>query len=95
MEILKMKTPEEISQCIAAQEKLCSDKQLPHFAPGSGRCWKCNRNIYQNVGWKKDGYGKKPVANGEEADFITGISLENASKELVTGCPHCNRSYCD
>lgn len=23
------------------------------------------------------------------------ISLEQASSELITGCPHCSRSYCD
>lgn len=24
-----------------------------------------------------------------------GISVEQASKTLVTGCPYCHRSYCD
>ena len=24
-----------------------------------------------------------------------GIDVERASKELVTGCPFCHRSYCD
>lgn len=23
------------------------------------------------------------------------ISLERAKKELITGCPHCHRSFCD
>ncbi|HHT04525.1 MAG TPA: hypothetical protein GX005_09445 [Bacteroidales bacterium] len=26
---------------------------------------------------------------------ITGITLEMAGKELITGCPHCCRTYCD
>lgn len=25
----------------------------------------------------------------------SGVSLERAGRELITGCPHCNRSYCD
>ena len=24
-----------------------------------------------------------------------GINIKRASSELITGCPHCNRSYCD
>jgi len=24
-----------------------------------------------------------------------GISTKRASKEFITGCPHCHRSYCD
>jgi len=27
--------------------------------------------------------------------IYTGISLEKASTQLITGCPHCHRSYCD
>lgn len=27
--------------------------------------------------------------------IYTKISLDRAGKELITGCPHCARSYCD
>lgn len=30
-----------------------------------------------------------------DANGSRGESLEYASNELITGCPHCNRSYCD
>lgn len=64
----------------AAQEKLCKEKQLPHFAPSSGVCYACKKNIYQQL---------------DRGSYKTGISVEKAELSLITGCPHCNRSYCD
>ena len=80
-----------------AQEALCKEKDYPHFAPKSGRCWKCNRNIYEQIGWSKYEFGRKKQVKLDSPELVstTGITLEKASKELVTGCPHCNRSYCD
>lgn len=72
---IKEKTPEELRECIAAQLKYCNDKKIPHFAPSDGRCYRCNRNIYQNYPHNKS----------------TGYD----GTQLVTGCPHCYRSYCD
>jgi hypothetical protein len=60
---LTTKDPKEISECIKRQAQLCKEKELPHFAPSNGICWRCKRNIYQNYGTSK---GK----TGEE--FITG-----------------------
>ncbi len=74
---LVIKKDNEIQECIELQRKLVNEKGYPHFAPSSGVCWKCNRNIYQNY------QIEDRISNGE-----TGQSL-------VTGCPHCNRSYCD
>jgi len=74
---LYSKTSLEISKCILAQKKLCEERKLPHFAPENGRCWSCNRNIYQNY------------------DFNGSISKGNTGEKFITGCPHCNRSYCD
>jgi len=89
--ILKLKTTDEINECIEAQRKF-----EPHFAPSDGVCFRCHKNIYQNFGWKDEGYSRKLAGlDGEEVDRITGISLEKASSQLITGCPHCNRSYCD
>jgi len=41
-----MKSAEEIQASIEAQKKLCEEKGLPHFAPSSGICWSCSRQIY-------------------------------------------------
>ena len=64
-----------------AQKKYCKEKGYPHFAP-VGRCYRCNKNIYEM---------QKNVYTGHE----TGISVERAKSELITGCPHCNWSFCD
>jgi len=49
-----------VQDAIKAQEKLCEERGLPHFAPRSGVCWSCQRQIYDPDG----GY------NG--ASFVTG-----------------------
>ncbi|HEI9782010.1 TPA: hypothetical protein SLN38_001419 [Serratia marcescens] len=63
-----------------AQKKYCEEVKAPHFAPNDGVCFRCKRNIYIRI---------------DNGTYITGISIRQASRELVTGCPHCNRSYCD
>jgi len=85
-----------------AQYKLCEENNYPNFAPGSGVCWKCHKNIYKPIGWKVEklpnGLPIKRVQvpiGSTEMELITGITVEKASKELVTGCPHCHKSYCD
>lgn len=81
-----------VSKSIQAQKEYCDKKGAPHFAPSNGICWKCRKNIYESMEntrvlfWKEG----KP-----EEKYITGITTEKAGSELVTGCPHCNRSYCD
>lgn len=84
----------DIAKASEAQKKYCEKNQDPHFAPKSGRCWSCKDNIYEEIGWK--------IVNGcrektplEKADIKTGITVEEAASGLITGCPHCNRSYCD
>jgi hypothetical protein len=67
---------------MAAQKHYCEEKSYPHFAPENGICWKCNQQIYAE--------GKNRMGN-----LSKGISVEKAGSELVTGCPHCNWSYCD
>lgn len=86
----------DVNLAIANQNKLCKEKDYPHFAPNSGRCWKCGRNIYNKHGWKVE-YGRQievPL-DSEELRYTTGVTVEEAGKNLVIGCPHCNRSYCD
>lgn len=81
-------------KAIEAQKRYCEEKQVPHFAPYNGICWNCNRNIYELHYWKYENHVRKS-ANPDEVTLKTGISVEEAGSELVTGCPHCNRSYCD
>lgn len=81
-----------VNESRTAQEKYCKENSLPHFAPSSGRCWNCNKNIYEpnekerTLFWEKG----KPTEK-----YTTGITVEKAANELITGCPHCNRTYCD
>ena len=63
-----------------AQSELCKEKKYPHFASSSGICWSCKENIYTQI---------------YKGEFKTGISVEQAAISLITGCPHCNRTYCD
>ena len=86
----------DVVKAAAAQAAYCNEKGYPHFAPESGRCWRCNRNIYEQVGWKVDnGRWVQVSLDSPELKLTTGIDVERAGKELVTGCPHCHRSYCD
>ena len=68
-----------------AQAKYCETDGYPRFAPSDGLCWGCHRNIYDKV--------KHIMSNGES--YYTGITVEGAGSYLITGCPHCHRSYCD
>lgn len=77
-----------------AQEEYCEKTDTPHFAPMSGTCWKCKRNIYERYFWKYEN-GRSISVKEDDATNSTGITVEEASKHLVTGCPHCNRSYVD
>lgn len=86
----------DVQKSITAQKQYCEEKQAPHFAPYDGRCWNCNQNIYQPISWKYENGRKVKVSfDSPDKSIVTGITVEKAGKELVTGCPHCNRSYCD
>jgi hypothetical protein len=73
-----------VNEAIQAQKKLQLEKKYPDFAPSNGICYACQKQIYSQI---------EQDFNGNI--FFTGISVEKASKSLITGCPHCNRSYCD
>ena len=72
------------NKAIIAQKKYVTDNCLPHFAPLSGNCYACKKSIYDV---QEIQYGDRKHS--------TGISVETASSSLITGCPHCCRSYCD
>lgn len=80
-----------VKESIEAQRNYCVEKELPYFAPHDGRCWSCNRNIYEPVEHKR----KDCITREVIGTYTTGIEVEKAGLELITGCPHCNRSYCD
>lgn len=63
------------------QTNYCHEKSLPCFAPSDGMCWACGYNIYSK---HIDRYGTE-----------TGIKAGQAGGFLITGCPHCHKSYCD
>lgn len=96
MEKLIIKSEKEINECINAQNEYWKRTGDPDFAPHNGVCWCCHKQIYQNIGYKKDQYRDIECnTDGEMVDYVSGISLEKAKNKLVTGCPHCNRSYCE
>lgn len=74
-----------------AQKEYCNEKGYPHFAPYDGICFRCNKNIYKPIEHeRRDGRTGKVIGT-----YTTGISVEVAGTVLITGCPHCNHSYCD
>lgn len=81
------KTPYNIKEAKVAQKKYCQEKGLPLFAPVDGVCWGCYRNIYSCVS-HKDSIIPYHF-------YYTGITAEQAGKFHITGCPHCNKSFCD
>ena len=83
-----------------AQKEYCDKTSSPHFAPYSGSCFACNQNIYEEL----HGYSERLMGGryhyvhtpvDSEKGRFTGISVEKAGSELIIGCPHCYRSYCD
>jgi hypothetical protein len=75
-----------IDKSVNAQKEYVKETQSPHFAPTSGRCWSCSKNIYKEY---------SHINLYTQSEYSTGIDVEQAGRALVTGCPHCNRSYCD
>lgn len=73
-----------VSKSIKAQDEYCKEKGFPHFAPRSGVCWSCNQNIYEKIVYNHKDFHP----------WNTGLTVEQASRH-ITGCPHCNRTYCD
>lgn len=73
-----------VSEAIAAQKAYWERTGAPHFAPSDGICWSCHRQIYAGE-WVETGHSR----------YRSGISVEEAGNRLITGCPHCMRSYCD
>lgn len=68
----------------AAQKAFCKERGIPMFAPDNGWCYRCGGNIYE------------PYTCRRGNDMVTyGISVEDAGKRLITGCPLCHKSFSD
>lgn len=83
-----------VTKATVAQKEYQERTSSPDFPPRSGVCWSCRRNIYENHYWVVENGQRKP-ATKENHKIETGISVQEAGERLVTGCPHCHRSYCD
>ena len=85
-----------VEESIKGQNEYCRKNEYPYFAPRNGICWCCRRNIYKPIFYKNLGdifYRSREVETVEDCDYITGITTETAKNSLVTGCPHCHKSY--
>ena len=66
-------------QAAKAQEDYCELNECPMFAPRDGLCYRCGYNIFLPF-------------NGSHGATL-GITVEEAGRKLITGCPICNYSY--
>lgn len=73
-----------VKKAAEAQTKLQQEKGYPEFAPTNGICWSCKQNIYMPI-----------IKTIGEDSFVTGNTVKDATEKLITGCPHCHKSYCD
>lgn len=71
-----------------AQEDYCNEHKAPIFAPRNGWCVYCGKNIYEP--YKVHSF----CGRGDQAERVFGITVEEAGSRLITGCPHCNRTFC-
>lgn len=65
-----------------AQVRFCERNGYLLFAPRSGYCYKCGRNIYEPL-------------KSRAGDIIPGYTVEQAGHMLITYCPFCHMSYID
>lgn len=79
-----MKKEYDVLKARKAQRKYCDEEGLPLFAPFTGICFKCGKNIYEEKEYRRGNTFVKK-----------GIDVDKATNELVTGCPHCSMSYVD
>ncbi|MDP3936831.1 MAG: hypothetical protein Q8R92_01700 [Deltaproteobacteria bacterium] len=71
---------------IEAQREYVKRTGSPNFAPADGRCYDCRRSIYRRI---------EHAGGWEGKPYATGHTVEEAATELITGCPHCNYSFCE
>ena len=70
-------------EAIKMQEAYCAKHGFPMYVPANGWCRDCGRNIFEPYTYRRE-----PIKT-------TGISVEEAGSRLISGCPHCNRTFVD
>lgn len=73
----------DVRSSIICQRNYCEKHNLPQFAPSDGVCYHCHNNIY------------RPRMVKGDPNKSTGIPTFRAGCFLITGCPHCNYSFCE
>lgn len=73
------------------QKKVVEDGASP-FAPLDGICFFCGKNIYVPL-FKHSERCPYTIVPMADAKLVTGITKEEA-KKIVTGCPHCRKTFC-
>ena len=81
------------AKAYAAQEAFCKDG--PNFTPRGGQCPRCKQNIFEEWGHPVSArlQGGRVLLSYREK--TNGITVEEAGRERVTGCPFCHWSFCD
>lgn len=80
----------DVEAASKAQSDYCNNHRVPHFAPKSGVCYKCRRQIYSPTHIPEQVYD-----TFTQPAYTKGISVEQAGSTLITGCPYCQYSFCD
>ena len=63
-----------------AQEEYCAENEVPMYAPYSGSCPRCYKDIYHD--YKRN-----------DGSVSRGYSISEARRIHITDCPHCNASF--
>lgn len=90
-----VETPSETYDPLAAteaQSRYCREHNVPRFAPKSGRCWRCEQNIFLPGKKFRSVTSRKMERTDRDS---AGITVERAGREHITGCPHCGWSFCE
>lgn len=70
-----------IIKAAQAQEDFCASKSTLNFVK-FGHCFSCGNNVFAQV-----------FHPNRKFNQYTGVTVEEAGTALITGCPHCNRSF--
>lgn len=82
----------DIEKAAKAQSKYCKERGIPYYAPkGGGTCWQCRKNIYAPIKYEV----RNQLGELTGGTKISGIDVEKAGSQLITGCPHCGHSFVD
>jgi len=79
----------DTEKAIEAQNYYCYKNEIINFSPEDGSCFFCGKNIFE----------KRLITPTRVAETLkprySGIDVATAGEELITGCPHCNKTFID